>query len=229
MIKLKVRMIIALDGPAGSGKSTTAKLVGKEIGFLYIDTGAMYRAMTLKTKLSNVAYQDKNGITSLLADTKIAQEIDNQSGDTITFLDGKDVSQEIRTPEINKGVGPVCEISEVRKALVALQREMGQKGDVILDGRDIGTVVFPDADLKFYMIADIKVRALRRYQELLAKGVTQTLEEVENDIAERDLRDSSRADSPLKPADDVIYVDTTSMSISEQVGFIVDKIRTISK
>ena len=222
-------MIIALDGPAGSGKSTTAKLVGKEIGFLYIDTGAMYRAMALKTKLSNIDYYDRERIIELLPNTKIAQEIDKQSGDTITFLDGKDVSQEIRTPEINKGVGPVCEISEVRKALVALQREMGQKGNVILDGRDIGTVVFPDADLKFYMIADIKVRALRRYQELLDKGVSQTLEEVENDIAERDLRDSSRADSPLKPADDVIYVDTTSMSIAEQVGFIVDKIQTISK
>ena len=222
-------MIVALDGPAGSGKSTTAKLVGKETGFLYIDTGAMYRAMALKTKLSNIAYHDKNAIINLLADTEITQEIDNKSGDTITFLDGKNVSQEIRTPEINKGVGPVCEISEVRKALVALQREMGRKGDVILDGRDIGTVVFPNADLKFYMIADIKVRAKRRHRELLDKGINQTLEEVEKDIAERDRRDSSRADSPLKPAEDVIYVDTTGMSISEQVDFIVNKIKKISK
>lgn len=214
-------MIIALDGPAGSGKSTTAKLVGKELNFMYIDTGAMYRAMACMVKNSGVDYFDKNGIIALLDQTAITQQIEPDSGNTRTLLNGVDVSEAIRTPEISKGVGPVCEISEVRKKLVALQREMGKTGNVILDGRDIGTVVFPDADFKFFMDANIKVRAQRRFEELSAKGMSVDVNEVEADIAERDRRDSERADSPLKQADDAILIDTTKLSIEEQVAEIV--------
>ena len=150
-------MIVAIDGPAGSGKSTTAKLVGMKMNFLYIDTGAMYRAVTVKVKRSGVGYDDADGIRSLLPDTVIDQKIDDVSGDTKTFLDNEDVSLEIRDPEITRGVTGVCEIKEVRDKLVSLQREMGKKKNVILDGRDIGTVVFPDADLKFFMVADIDI------------------------------------------------------------------------
>jgi len=217
-------MIVAIDGPAGSGKSTTAKLVGMKMNFLYIDTGAMYRAMTVKVKNSGVGYGDAKGILSLLPDTVIDQRIDEITGDTKTFLDGADVSQEIRTPEISKGVTSVCEIKEVREKLVSLQREMGKKKNVILDGRDIGTVVFPDADIKFFMVADIDIRAKRRLAELNAKGIDTTFEEVRNDIERRDKRDSSRSNSPLKPAEDAILIDTGDLTIQEQSEIIFNYI-----
>ena len=217
-------MIVAIDGPAGSGKSTTAKLVGMKMNFLYIDTGAMYRAMTVKVKKSGVGYDDRDGICSLLPDTVIDQRIDEITGDTKTFLDGVDVSQEIRTPEISKGVTSVCEIKEVREKLVSLQREMGKKKNVILDGRDIGTVVFPDADMKFFMVADIDIRAKRRLAELNAKGIDTTFEEVRNDIERRDKRDSSRSNSPLKPAEDAILIDTGDLTIQEQSEIIFNYI-----
>ncbi|MBN2857623.1 MAG: (d)CMP kinase [Candidatus Delongbacteria bacterium] len=218
-------MIIAIDGPAGSGKSSTAKLVGSKMNFLYIDTGAMYRAMALKAFLSEVAYDDRDRIVSLLSGTEIVQDIDHNTGETRTFLDGKDVSFNIRTPEISKGVTSVCEIDEVRTKLVELQRKMGRKGNVILDGRDIGTVVFPDADLKFFMVADVDIRAQRRLKELKEKGIESTFEEVKQDIERRDQRDSSRSNSPLKPAEDSILIDTTKMTIEEQAEFIIGMIK----
>lgn len=218
-------MIIAIDGPAGSGKSSTAKLVGSKMNFLYIDTGAMYRAMALKAFLSEISYDDRDNIVQILSDTQIVQDIDNDTGETRTFLDGKDVSFNIRTPEISKGVTSVCEIDEVRTKLVELQREMGRKGNVILDGRDIGTVVFPDADLKFFMVADVDIRAERRLKELKEKGIGSTFEEVKQDIERRDLRDSSRSNSPLKPAEDSILIDTTKMTIEEQAEFIIGMIK----
>jgi cytidylate kinase len=218
-------MIIAIDGPAGSGKSSTAKLVGSKMNFLYIDTGAMYRAMALKAFLSEIAYDDRDNIVQILPDTQIVQDIDNDTGETRTFLDGKDVSFNIRTPEISKGVTSVCEIDEVRTKLVELQREMGRKGNVILDGRDIGTVVFPDADLKFFMVADVDIRAERRLKELKEKGIGSTFEEVKQDIERRDLRDSSRSNSPLKPAEDSILIDTTKMTKEEQAEFIIGMIK----
>ncbi|HQO08869.1 MAG TPA: (d)CMP kinase [Clostridiales bacterium] len=218
-------MIIAIDGPAGSGKSTTAKLVGNEAGFLYIDTGAMYRAMTLKVKNSGIAYSDRERIIELLDSTVIEQIINQVTKDTNTILDGKDVSVDIRTPEISKGVTEVCEISEVRRKLVELQRRMGRNGNVILDGRDIGTVVFPDADLKFFMVADIDIRAERRLKELTGKGIVTTFEDVKDDIERRDNRDSSRSDSPLKPAEDAILIDTSLLTIPQQAALIIGYIR----
>ena len=218
-------MIVAIDGPAGSGKSTTAKLVGIKMGFLYIDTGAMYRAMALNTKLNGVNFSDKENIIRLLSDTVIEQVVDKNTGDTKTFLDGQDVSSVIRTPEISLGVTAVCEIGEVRSKLVELQREMSKKGNVILDGRDIGTVVFPDADLKFFMIADINIRAERRLKELEEKGIEASFSQVKEDIERRDHRDSSRSNSPLKPALDSIFIDTSKMSIEQQADFITELIK----
>jgi len=220
-------MIVAIDGPAGSGKSTTAKLVGLKMGFLYIDTGAMYRAMAFKAKLKGVDFADKENIIRLLSDTVIEQVVDKNTGDTKTFLDGQDVSSVIRTPEISIGVTSVCEISEVRSKLVELQREMSKKGNVILDGRDIGTVVFPDADLKFFMIADINIRAERRLKELEEKGIEASFLQVKEDIERRDHRDSSRSNSPMKPALDSIFIDTSKMSIEEQADFINGMIKKI--
>lgn len=220
-------MIIAIDGPAASGKSTTAKLVGQKMNFLYIDTGAMYRAMALKTKMESVDYEDSQKVIDLISKTRIDQIIDEVTGDTKTILDDVDVSHEIRTPEISKGVTAVCEIKEVRENLVAIQRELGKKGDVILDGRDIGTVVFPNADLKFFMVADVDVRANRRFKELNSKGIVSSLEDIKADIIRRDDRDSSRSNSPLKAASDAILIDTSDLSIDEQVEFIVMRIKEI--
>lgn len=218
-------MIIALDGPASSGKSTTAKLLGEKIGFLYIDTGAMYRAMTVKAKRNNINYTDDSGIISLLDSTEITQQIDPETGLTKTFLNNDDVSEEIRTPEISKGVSSVCAIPAVRRKLVELQRKMGQGQNVILDGRDIGTVVFPDADYKFYFDADLDIRAQRRYKEMKEKGIEITFEEIRNDIARRDKQDSEREDSPLKPAADAIHIDTSKLSIEEQIEEIYKVIK----
>ena len=218
-------MIVAIDGPAASGKSTTAKIVGSRLNFLYIDTGAMYRAMALKAFRSGVDYEDREGVASLLPETVIVQVIDKDTGDTKTLLDGKDVSFDIRTPETSKGVTAVCEIDDVRTKLVELQREMAGKGNVILDGRDIGTVVFPDADFKFFMIADVDVRAQRRLKELVEKGIDADIDEVKRDIQRRDDRDSSRSNSPLKPADDSIMIDTSVMTIQQQADFIINRIK----
>jgi CMP/dCMP kinase len=218
-------MIVAIDGPAGSGKSTTAKLVGSKMNFLYIDTGAMYRAMALKAFRSRIGFEDRTEILKMVPDTSIEQTIDGKTGDTRTFLDGTDVSDEIRTPVISKGVTAVCEISEVRTKLVELQRNMASKGNVILDGRDIGTVVFPDADLKFFMVADINIRAQRRLEELTAKGIASTFEEIKTDIERRDERDSSRSNSPLRAAEDSILIDTSKLSIEEQAELIITHIR----
>ena len=220
-------MIIAIDGPAASGKSTTAKLVGQKMNFLYIDTGAMYRAMALKTKKLGFDYADSEKVISMIDSTIIDQKIDKVTGDTKTYLDDEDVSFEIRTPEISKDVTAVCEIKEVRENLVNIQREFGNRGDVILDGRDIGTVVFPNADLKFFMVADVDIRAQRRFKELNDKGISSLLEDIKADIIRRDDRDSSRANSPLKAADDAILIDTSELTIDEQVEFIIEKIKEL--
>ncbi|MBN1968225.1 MAG: (d)CMP kinase [Candidatus Delongbacteria bacterium] len=220
-------MIIAIDGPAASGKSTTAKLAGQKLGFLYIDTGAMYRAMTLNVKNNKINYNDRDGIIGLIEHTKIDQTLDLANGNTKTFLNGIDVSEEIRTPEISRGVGPVCEIREVRESLVSLQRIMGSNQDVILDGRDIGTVVFPNAELKFWMIADVDVRAKRRFDELSSKGIDVDFKSIKDDLIERDRRDSQRDNSPMKPADDAFFLDTSALSIDEQVEVIVKEVRRI--
>jgi cytidylate kinase len=212
-------MIIAIDGPAGAGKSTVARIIAQKLGFLYIDTGAMYRALTLKALEKKIEIKDTNAIIEMASSTSI-DLMNNQDGSLKIFLDGKDVTGLIRQPTITKLVSDIARIKEVREVCLGLQRRLGRERDSVLDGRDIGTVVFPDADKKFYIDANFPERVKRRYKELQELGEKLTLEEVETDVHNRDTIDSTREFAPLKKADDAIYIDTTNMSIEE----VVDKV-----
>ncbi len=218
--------VIAIDGPASSGKSTTAKLVAEKVGLVYLDTGAMYRAVALKIYRTGIELTDKASLKKLLDSTTVTQKI--LDGEIHFLLDGEDVTQEIRTPEISLWVGPVSELGIVRNHLVAWQREIGSQGGIVADGRDIGTVVFPDADLKVYLVADAHVRAIRRQRELAARGITQSVVEVEEAILNRDERDSTRDHSPLRKADDAVVLDTSHLTIGDQVERVLEMIRKIS-
>ena len=218
-------MIIAIDGPAGSGKSTISKLVAKDLNLIYLDTGAMYRMFTLKLLNEKVSFKDKKKIEELLRNLNI--NIDKES----FFLDGKDVSEEIRKSDVSQNVSKVAAIKEVREKMVDLQRKFSQSKDVILDGRDIGTVVFPNADIKIYLVADLKERAERRYREMLEKGQKVSFEEIYKNIADRDKLDSTREITPLKKAADAVEVDTTAKSIEEVKKEILNiyKIQQVNK
>ncbi|MDD5505271.1 MAG: (d)CMP kinase [Candidatus Omnitrophica bacterium] len=209
-------MIVAIDGPAGAGKSTVAKILAKRLGFLYIDTGAMYRALTLKALENNVDISDEQKINDLALNTRI-DLLNNPNGPLKVILDGRDVSLDIRKPQVTQVVSDVSKIKEVRQVLVKLQRELGQRGDCVLEGRDIGTVVFPDAQKKFFIDASSQVRVNRRFKEL--KGLNQNVAEndVAIDLSNRDKIDSTREISPLRKAIDAIYIDTTNLSIEEVV------------
>ena len=205
---------IAVDGPSGAGKSTIAKAVAKKLNIDYIDTGAMYRAVGYKMLQKGVALTDIDGLQAMLDHT----EIDFSQGNI--YLDGEIVNDYIRTPEISKQASDCSAIGIVRKKLVDLQQKMGEAKSVIMDGRDIGTVVFPDAEFKFYVTASAEERARRRYEELIAKGQDVTFEQVLTDLNTRDHNDSTREITPLRKADDAIEVDTTSMGIDEVVAHI---------
>jgi len=210
-------MIIAIDGPAGAGKSTVARLLAKELGFLYLDTGAMYRAITLKAINNNAEIKDQNSIIDMAKDSDI-QLGNNPDGSIKVSLDGVDVSKDIRHPRVTRHVSDVAKIKEVRQIMLSLQRKLGKMSDSVLDGRDIGTVVFPDADKKFYIDADFSERSTRRYKELKQMEQQIALEDVESDLRNRDHIDSNREVAPLKKADDAIYIDTTRMSINDVVN-----------
>lgn len=216
-------MIIAIDGPAGAGKSTVAKILAKRLGFLYIDTGSMYRALTYKVLENNLSINDELGIIQLATKIKIDLR-NNPDGSLTVMLDNVDVSLLIRQSRITQFVSDVAKIKEVRQVLVKMQRELGQKGDCVLDGRDIGTVVFPDASKKFFIDASADVRVKRRFKELEGLGHPVAEQEVARDLANRDKIDSTRQTSPLCQAADAIYIDTTDMSIEQVVdkmlGFI---------
>ena len=215
-------MIIAIDGPAGSGKSTIAKLIAEDLGLVYLDTGAMYRLVTLKAL--------NDGILGNL--DKIIKMLDNLSIDIKEngfYLDDIDVSEEIRKPVVSENVSDIAAIREVREKMVDLQRKFSESKNVILDGRDIGTVVFPNADVKIFLVADAKERANRRYKELVAKGENVRIEEIYENILKRDEIDSTRKESPLKKADDAIEVDTTSKNIEEVKNKILNIIRKNEK
>lgn len=217
-------MIIAIDGPAGSGKSTVAKIIARRLGYLYIDTGAMYRALTLKAIKQNIPVEDEARLIAMAKESTI-ELINKDDGSLQVLLDGEDVSLAIREPRVTKLVSEISKIKDIRKIMVELQRQLGNKRDCILDGRDIGTVVFPKANRKFYLDADFKERVKRRYKELKEAGQDITFEEVENDLRNRDTIDSTREVAPLKKADDAIYVDTTNMSIDEVVETLLKEIR----
>lgn len=206
--------IVTVDGPAGSGKSTIAKIIAKKYGFTYLDTGAMYRMIALYALENSIDLQDSKAIETMLKNTKL-DIVGNQF-----FLNGKDVSDEIRTSRVSAIVSPVSAIKEVRVKLVDLQREISKGKSVILDGRDIGTVVFPSGDVKIYLVASPEERAKRRLKEYEEKGVEADYESVLASIKERDFIDSTRKESPLKKAEDAHEIDSSTMSIDEVVEVI---------
>lgn len=209
-------MIVAIDGPAGAGKSTVAKILAKRLGFLYIDTGAMYRALTLKALDNNIDIGDEAKINELALNTKIDLR-SNADGSLNIFLDGKDVSLDIRRPRITRYVSDVSRIKGVRQVLVKMQRDLGQRGDCVLEGRDIGTVVFPYAQKKFFIDASAQVRVNRRFKELKESNQNVAEVDVAKDLSNRDKIDSTREVSPLRKAEDAIYIDTTNLSIEAVV------------
>ena len=216
-------MIIAIDGPAASGKSTTAKLVAKKLNIIYLDTGAMYRTVTLQLLRSNVNFDNTYKVSTIL-DNMIIDMYD-YNGKNVVKLNNEDISELIRSTDVTKHVSEVSSLSEVRKSMVAMQREIGNKSDCVVEGRDIGTIVFPNAEYKFYIVADIKMRAQRRLKELEQIGIIKSLDDVMSDLKVRDHKDSNRDNSPLRKANDAVQIDTSNLSIDEQVNFIINHIK----
>ena len=213
---------IAIDGPAASGKSTTAKIIAQKLNYLYIDTGAMYRALTLAILNAKIDISNKKEIIKISKKSKIElRQIDNELH---TFLNDKDVSHEIRLPQINQVISSISAYPEIRKIMVEKQRTLSKDGGIVMDGRDIGTVVLQDAEVKIYMEAQLEERAKRRYNELKSKGVQADLAEIKKEIARRDQIDSTRAASPLKPAEDAIIIDTSNLTIEEQTNACLELI-----
>lgn len=216
------RFVIAIDGPAGSGKSTVSKIIARKLGILYIDTGAMYRALTLKAVRHHVDLHNDAALTALAHSTRI--DLITSAGGLRVYLDGEDVSDLIRTPELTNNVKFVARVPGVRAEMVRLQRLVGQAQSAVLEGRDIGTVVFPDADYKFYLDASVAERANRRYKELRTMGHQADLEQIRRDIVARDESDFKREVGALKKADDAILVDTSTYTIDQSAEALLQRI-----
>ena len=215
-------MVIAIDGPAGSGKSTTATNVAEKLGFIHINTGAMYRGIALKCIQEDVNIKYTSQLNYLLTNTKLEFA---SEGELTLFMDGVDISAEITSVQVTDFVSQVSAISEVREKLVQYQRKMAEGLNVVLEGRDIGTVVFPNAEFKFFLIADIDERAKRRMKDMEAKCEIVSLEELIGELAERDIKDSTREHSPLKKSEDAVEIDTTGLSIEDQVNCIIENVK----
>lgn len=213
-------MNIALDGPAGAGKSSIAKLVAKKLSFVYLDTGAMYRTIALYVLKNQIAPSNEAAVVAKLDDIEIT--LSHKNGEQQIFLNGENVSKEIRKEEVGKTASVVAKYGKVREKLVSLQQKIASENDVIMDGRDIGTVVLPNAEVKIYLTAGSRVRAERRYKELQEKGETCDLDQIEKDIILRDEQDMNREISPLRQADDAVLVDSSDMSIEEVVNCLID-------
>lgn len=207
--------IISIDGPAGSGKSTVSRLLAEELGFVYLDTGAMYRAVALQASRLNVDFKDSSSLEGVCKNLDLRFVTDGKA--PRIFIGDEDVSLLIRKPEVDMLASNVSAVSEVRKAMTELQRNMGKSGDLVAEGRDMGTVVFPDADCKFFVTASHKARAERRYSERIGRGESVSMSDVEADLSKRDDQDSNRAIAPLKPADDAVIIDTSDLSIPQVV------------
>jgi cytidylate kinase len=218
-------LVIAIDGPSGAGKSTVARLLARRLGYLYIDTGAMYRSVGWKANREGIDPADEVRLADLCSRTEIT--IRNDSGDPRFFVDGRDVSGEIRTPEMGMMASAVSKSPAVRARLLTLQRDLGRQGGVVMDGRDIGTVVFPDADLKFYLDASAAERGRRRYLELKAKGLDVDLVRITREIEERDRQDSERTLAPLKKAEDAVLVDSSTMNIDDVLDRMLSEIAKV--
>ncbi len=214
---------IAIDGPAGAGKSTIAKIVAKELGFIYVDTGAMYRTLALACFRDGIDTSDEAAVVAKCESVEVT--LGYEDGTQKVFLNGEDVSTEIRREEIGNLTSAIAVYPGVRKILVALQKDLAAKNDVVMDGRDIGTVALPDAKLKVYLTASSKVRAERRFKELTAKGVDCDINVIEQDIIDRDYRDMHRENSPLMQAEDAILVDSSYMTIEEVAQKIMELYR----
>ncbi|MDZ4185578.1 MAG: (d)CMP kinase [Desulfuromonadales bacterium] len=216
-------LIIAIDGPSGAGKSTISKLLAQQLNYLHLDTGAMYRCVAFAAMKQGIDPDDLERLGALAQQLKI-EFVHTPSGDRV-LLDGVDVSAAIRTPEVSLLTSRVSAAPQVRKALVALQRRLGQAGGVVLEGRDIGTVVFPQAQVKFFLSATAAARGQRRYDELIAKGVAVSLSQTITEVVARDLADTEREHAPLLQADDAVVVDSTNLSIDEVLAAMVEVVR----
>jgi len=217
------KITIAIDGYSGTGKSSTAKVVASRLGYLYVDSGAMYRAVTLYFIRNKIDLNDKMKVLKALGNIWIDFSYNKILARYETYLNEENVEESIRGMEVSNYVSAVSAVKAVRDAMIAIQRKLGKARGVVMDGRDIGTVVFPKADLKFFMTADTKTRAERRQLELKESGSEIPLADIIQNLEDRDNRDSTRAISPLKRADDAIEIDTTGLSFAEQVGLIVNK------
>lgn len=207
---------IAIDGPSGAGKSTISRKAAEKFGFIYVDTGAIYRTIGLATKIRGVSLDDTAAVVALLPTLEIELKY-NDAGEQHMYLDGNDVSRDIRLPEVSMLASKVSAIPAVREFLVDMQRGMAEKYDVIMDGRDIGTVILPNADLKIFLTADVRDRARRRYEELRAKGMEKPFDEVLAEMEKRDEQDTQRAAAPLKDADDAVLLDTSGNTLEESI------------
>lgn len=214
------KLVVAIDGPAAAGKSTVAKMVAKKIGATYIDTGAMYRAVTYFALSQNIDPKDESAVVSLLPKLKLDIKEDER-----IFLNGTDVTKQIRSIEVNDNVSYVASYKDIRLALVDIQRKMSESISVVMDGRDIGTYVLPNADIKIFQVASVGTRTLRRYKENISKGIQCELEDIEIGLKKRDHIDSTRTFAPLKPADDSIVLDTSNLSIEEAVDAVIEIIK----
>ena len=213
-----MKINIAIDGPGAAGKSTIAKCLAKKLNYVHLDTGAMYRSTAYKALQNHISLEDEEAVCKMLENTKIQLATDGS-----IFLDGEDVSDKIRTNEISLAASLVSKLANVRRMLVERQQEMAKEKGFIMDGRDIGTVVLKDAEVKIYMTATPMARAKRRYEQNIAKNIpTGSIEEIAREIAERDLQDMTRENSPLKKADDAVEIDTSDMSIEEVTEYIYD-------
>ncbi len=217
---------VALDGPSGAGKSTIAKRAAEAFDFTYIDTGAMFRSLAYKALSEQTDIKsDRESVVAMLGRTEL--DIRRSEKGQLMFLDGKDITDLIRTPEVSKAASDIAVIPEVRTWLLKVERELASKYDCIMDGRDIGTSVLPNADVKIFLTASIEERAKRRHKELLEKGIEKEFSEVMNDMKYRDLQDSQREVSPLKMADDAVLADTSELSFEESVNLVCDLIRKV--
>jgi cytidylate kinase len=220
-------VIIAIDGPAGSGKSSTAKAVAARLGITYLDTGAMYRVITLKCLRSGIAVTDESRLKDVANGTVIA--FTGVPPHVTVWMDGEDVSSAIRSDEVTKNVSDYCAPTVVREALVNQQRRIAEGKSIVCEGRDIGTVVFPDADLKIFMTASVQERAKRRLEDFRKMGVEKSVEELVQEITIRDQKDSSRKNSPLMQANDAILLDTTGMTLEQQIEWIAERARVVGE
>ena len=216
--------VVTIDGPAAAGKSTTARAVAGRMGFLYIDTGALYRALALRVMRDGASPEDPAAVERSIAGAKL--DLSGSPEHSHVWLDGEDVSLEIRTPAVSELSSRLAAQSAVRRRLVDIQRRLRERGPLVGEGRDLGTVVFPDADVKIYLDADLETRARRRAHELQERGIAASVEQVREDLERRDARDRSRADSPLRAADDATHVDTTGIDIERQIAAVLDVIRS---